>query len=86
MERPRRNTSILLFGKVNSYGHPYKLRKWRIPGSNMCNPNSISSGVTRLPTTIYMSSSSLHILNRSANTYCYLFRILIIILLYFNYL
>uniref|UniRef100_A0AAF5PNK6 Reelin domain-containing protein n=1 Tax=Wuchereria bancrofti TaxID=6293 RepID=A0AAF5PNK6_WUCBA len=47
MERPRRNTSVLLFGKVNSYGHPYKLRKWRIPGSNMCNPNTISSGITR---------------------------------------
>ncbi|VIO92713.1 Uncharacterized protein BM_BM8071 [Brugia malayi] len=48
MERPRRNTSVLLFGKVNSYGHPYKLRKWRIPGSNMCNPNTISSGITRI--------------------------------------
>uniref|UniRef100_A0A0R3S578 Reelin domain-containing protein n=1 Tax=Elaeophora elaphi TaxID=1147741 RepID=A0A0R3S578_9BILA len=86
MERPRRNTSILLFGKVNSYGHPYKLRKWRIPGSNMCNPTSISSGVTRLPSTVYILSSSVHTLNRSANAYYYISHILLITLFYFNYL
>ncbi|KAM3722739.1 putative ferric-chelate reductase [Dirofilaria immitis] len=88
MERPKRNTSILLFGKVNSYGHPYKLRKWRIPGSNMCNPSLISSGVTRLPSTIYISSSSssttttlssnVYILNLSANI------LLIILIIHIN--
>ncbi|EJD76352.1 hypothetical protein LOAG_16699 [Loa loa] len=83
MERPRRNTSILLFGKVNSYGHPYKLRKWRIPGSNMCNPSSISSGVTRLPSTVHISSSNVH---PSANACSYMFHILFVILLCFNYL
>ncbi|VDN02591.1 unnamed protein product [Thelazia callipaeda] len=59
MQRPRKNTSVLLFGKVNSYGHPYKLRKWRIPGSNMCDPNTISSGLTRsISTTPAFSSVS----------------------------
>ncbi|KAK6102696.1 Reeler domain family protein [Brugia pahangi] len=84
MERPRRNTSVLLFGKVNSYGHPYKLRKWRIPGSNMCNPNTISSGITRLSSAINQisSSSNIQTLNLSAKIY---FPFLLFILFYFNY-
>lgn len=58
MERPKKNTSVLLFGKVDMYGHPYKLRNWRIPGSNMCDPNSISNRITRLTPNIYISSTA----------------------------
>lgn len=67
MERPKRNTSVLLFGKVDSYGHPYKLRKWRIPGSSMCDPSSISSGITRLTSTVHIASD---VTASSAHIYC----------------
>uniref|UniRef100_A0A915PY58 Reelin domain-containing protein n=1 Tax=Setaria digitata TaxID=48799 RepID=A0A915PY58_9BILA len=65
---------------INDDGHPYKLRKWKIPGSNMCNPSSISSGVTRLPPKIHITSSSSDnacTFNRSANTYIIHFMLII---------
>ncbi|VDN26981.1 unnamed protein product [Gongylonema pulchrum] len=50
-------------------GHPYKLRKWRIPGSNMCDPSSISSGITRFTPTVYIPSSSVATLTPSPSAH-----------------
>ncbi|KHN77087.1 hypothetical protein Tcan_10472 [Toxocara canis] len=43
MQRPKPNSTDFIYGDVDEYGHPYKLKRWKIPVSNLCEPHFIHS-------------------------------------------
>lgn len=56
MDRPTRNATDFVYGKIDAYGHPYKLKRWKLPGSDLCDAQSIHSTVIYRKQQVLLSS------------------------------